>query len=101
MNRRKFLAIACGGVVLAAGASIGTIANRFPHKAIEPWSKAGSDYSEPRMRALSYAILAPNPHNRNLHTRHYVSKLKHHIRKKRPSICFALANQKLKLIQMV
>lgn len=64
MNRRKFLAIAGGGVILAAGVGIGTIANRFPHKALEPWSKAGSDYSEPRMRALSYAILAPNPHNR-------------------------------------
>lgn len=64
MRRRKFLAIAGGGIILAAGAGIGAIANRFPHKAIEPWSKAGSDYSEPRMRALSYAILAPNPHNR-------------------------------------
>lgn len=63
MKRRKFLAIAGGGIILAAAASIGTIANRFPHKAIEPWSKAGSSYSEPRMRALSYAILAPNPHN--------------------------------------
>ncbi|MEW7007587.1 Acg family FMN-binding oxidoreductase [Lentilitoribacter sp. EG35] len=63
MKRRKFLAIAGGGIILAAGASIGTIASRFPHKALEPWSKAGSGYTEPRMRALSYAILAPNPHN--------------------------------------
>ena len=30
----------------------------------EPWHTAGSLYQEPRMRALSYAILAPNPHNR-------------------------------------
>jgi len=29
-----------------------------------PWADAGTLYSEPRKRALSYAILAPNPHNR-------------------------------------
>ena len=64
MNRRKFLAIVGGGVVLAAGARAGVIASRTPDRALEPWMEAGSLYTEPRKKALSYAILAPNPHNR-------------------------------------
>lgn len=63
MNRRKFLAVAGGGVILAAGAGAWRI-SRTPDKALEPWHLAGSAYGEPRRRALSYAILAPNPHNR-------------------------------------
>lgn len=64
MNRRKFLTILGGGVVLSAGAAAGVIATRTPTAAIEPWQQAGSIYDEPRKKALSYAILAPNPHNR-------------------------------------
>jgi hypothetical protein len=53
-----------GGFVLAATASAGGfLATRRPNRALAPWTKAGG-YTEPRMRALSYAILAPNPHNR-------------------------------------
>ena len=64
MNRRKFLVLAGGGVILAAGGTFGFVASRYPHKAVEPWEQAGSLYSEPRKKALSHAILAPNPHNR-------------------------------------
>ncbi|MEL6290089.1 MAG: twin-arginine translocation pathway signal protein, partial [Pseudomonadota bacterium] len=64
MNRRQFLAVAGGGVVLAAGAAVGTGATRTPSTALRPWSDAGSLYEEPRRKALSFAILAPNPHNR-------------------------------------
>lgn len=65
MKRRNFLALVGGGVILAAGTTMGVVATRYPDKASEPWDTAGGpNYSEPRMRALSYAILAPNPHNR-------------------------------------
>ncbi len=63
MKRRQFLAIAGGGVILAAGAATWRVA-RSPQTALKPWTAAGSAYDEPRRKALSYAILAPNPHNR-------------------------------------
>ena len=64
ISRRAFIRIAgSSAVILAAGA--GTFAmTREPTRALEPWHIAGSIETEPRRRALSYAILAPNPHNR-------------------------------------
>ncbi len=63
MNRRKFLTIAGGGIILAAGGAGTFAATRTPSKALAPWDLAGG-YADPRKNALSYAILAPNPHNR-------------------------------------
>jgi len=64
MNRRKFLTIAgSAGVIIAAG-GVGFVMTRTPTGALEPWKNVGSLYSDPMRRALSYAILAPNPHNR-------------------------------------
>jgi hypothetical protein len=62
ISRRQTLSILGGGVVLGAG-GVGYSVTRLPKTALAPWSAAGG-YSEPRMRALSWAILAPNPHNR-------------------------------------
>ena len=65
MDRRKFLKVAGGGVILAAGVgALGMRLTRMPEAASQPWRDAGSLYDEPRRKALSYAILAPNPHNR-------------------------------------
>lgn len=62
MNRRKFLKIAgAGGVIVAAG-GVGFVTTRTPTAALQPWQDAASLYSDPLRRALSYAILAPNPH---------------------------------------
>ncbi|MEO1719741.1 MAG: twin-arginine translocation pathway signal protein [Pseudomonadota bacterium] len=64
MSRRRSLAIIGGGVVLAAAVPVGGfLASRTPTKALEPWDRAGK-YDDARLRALSYALLAPNPHNR-------------------------------------
>lgn len=63
MNRRKMIALVGGGVILAATGSLGAIATRQPRTAQLPWEMAGQE-TEVRRRALSYALLAPNPHNR-------------------------------------
>ena len=62
LTRRKTLALLGGGIIVAAGAGAYDI-TRLPRTAAAPWERAGG-YEDPRMRALSWAILAPNPHNR-------------------------------------
>lgn len=63
-SRRGFLKVmGAGGVILAAGAG-GWALTRDPAQARAPWRMAGSErYPDPMRRALSCAILAPNPHN--------------------------------------
>jgi hypothetical protein len=63
LSRRRTLALIGGGVILAATASLGAIATRQPRTAQLPWSQAGQG-EDARHRALSWALLAPNPHNR-------------------------------------
>src|SRR6056297_1726790 len=64
LSRRKTLALIGGGVVAAAALpAAGFLATRTPHRALAPWEMAGS-YGDPRLDALSWALLAPNPHNR-------------------------------------
>ena len=63
LTRRKMLLLVGGGAVVAAGGIFGYSATRTPQTAHLPWQRAGT-YSDPRMRALSWALLAPNPHNR-------------------------------------
>ena len=63
LSRRKTLALIGGGVIFAATASVGAVASRQPRTALLPWGMAGLG-DDPRTRALSYALLAPNPHNR-------------------------------------
>lgn len=63
LSRRKFISIVGGGAIIAVGSALGSFAlTRTPYSALAPWGLAGS-YEEPRRFALSYAILAPNPHN--------------------------------------
>ena len=63
MNRRKFLTLAGGGVLVAAAGATTFATTRRPDVALAPWDAAGT-YADPRKNALSFAILAPNPHNR-------------------------------------
>jgi hypothetical protein len=63
LSRRKTLALLGGGFVLAAAGGSAFAVTRRPDRAVAPWAQAGG-YDDPRLRALSYAILAPNAHNR-------------------------------------
>jgi hypothetical protein len=62
LSRRRTLALIGGGSIFAAAAAVGYDITRLPVDAKRPWNMAGQ-YEDPRMRALSWAILAPNPHN--------------------------------------
>ena len=63
LSRRRALALIGGGTVLAAttGATAFAI-TRTPTAALAPWDAAGR-YADLRKHALSYGLLAPNPHN--------------------------------------
>ncbi len=64
MSRRKMLSLIGGGTILAATGAVGAfVTTRTPHAALAPWDMAGQ-YPDARMQALSWALLAPNPHNR-------------------------------------
>ena len=63
-SRRKFIKLIGGGTVFAVAAGGGCAAiNGISQSARAPWRDAGQ-YEEYRKRFLSYALLAPNPHNR-------------------------------------
>jgi len=63
-SRRGVLKLIGGGVVLAAASAGGFIALNQPSVAArKAWRLAGQE-TEYRRRFLSYALLAPNPHNR-------------------------------------
>ena len=60
MSRRFILLTGAAGVVIAGG---GWALTRAPKKARAPWEEASKGFGDPRLDALAYAILAPNPHN--------------------------------------
>ncbi len=60
MMRRQFIALIGGGLVFAAAGATAFVSTRTPEKALAPWRHAGSDDTDIRKFALSYAILAPN-----------------------------------------
>ena len=62
LTRRKSLALIGGGLIVATSAGTGYAVTRTPRTANLPWKLAGG-HDEPRRRALSWALLAPNPHN--------------------------------------
>jgi hypothetical protein len=62
LPRRRFIALAGGGVVLAAAPLTGC-ASGYPRAAVQAWLPA-SDNTEIRRWMLAHGLLAPNPHNR-------------------------------------
>lgn len=63
LSRRKALGLITGGLILTAAGRTTQILTRSPDLAMAPWDLAGQG-GDPRIRALSYALLSPNPHNR-------------------------------------
>jgi hypothetical protein len=47
---------------MAATGATAFALTRTPTRALAPWGRAGG-YADPRLNALSFAVLAPNPHN--------------------------------------
>ena len=64
VTRRGILKVIGGGVIVAAAGAGAFLGTRDPAVAREPWQNAGKSETDPRRKALSFAILAPNPHNR-------------------------------------
>ncbi|MEM7458683.1 MAG: twin-arginine translocation pathway signal protein [Pseudomonadota bacterium] len=65
MFTRRNILMTGGAAALVGG--IGTVSVAHGPglaKARAPWRAAGESFGDPRLDALSYAILAPNPHNR-------------------------------------
>jgi hypothetical protein len=64
MPTRRAILITAGAAAVVAGAG----ATGFAYapglgRARSPWSRAGESLGDPRLDALAFAILAPNPHN--------------------------------------
>ena len=64
INRRSFLGVTGDAAVILMAGGGAFVMTRSPTRALAPWSAAGKTYADPRLRVISYAILAPNPHNR-------------------------------------
>jgi nitroreductase len=63
VSRRGFIRVIGGGAVGAALVGGGLQGcDRMPESAVAPWH-GPADETDPRRRALSWALLAPNPHN--------------------------------------
>lgn len=62
-TRRAILTTGTAAVVLFGAGAAGWILTRAPRTARAPWAAAGSSFGDIRIDCLSYAILAPNPHN--------------------------------------
>ncbi|MDP1962442.1 MAG: twin-arginine translocation pathway signal protein [Reyranella sp.] len=64
ISRKTFLRVLGGGIVVAAGAAVAVPRlDAMPAAAIEGWRGPAPDETDPRRRALAWALLAPNPHN--------------------------------------
>ncbi len=64
LSRRGFL-ITGGATAMVGGIGVVGVAHGPGlSKARAPWAQAGESFGDPRLDALAYAILAPNPHNR-------------------------------------
>lgn len=62
VSRRLMLITGGAGVALIGAGAMRLHSDLGPARA--PWAQAGEGFDDPRLDALSYAVLAPSPHNR-------------------------------------
>lgn len=64
VTRRGVLRVLGGTAVFAAATGLGlSQCNTMPAEAVAGWAGPGSEETEPRRRAIAWALLAANPHN--------------------------------------
>ncbi|MFO6447525.1 Acg family FMN-binding oxidoreductase [Erythrobacter sp. NE805] len=63
-SRRKVLVAGGAAAVVTLAGGWRALTTPALAEAAGPWRRAGKGFADPRLDALSYAILAPNPHNR-------------------------------------
>ena len=65
MERRDFIRLVGGGVVIAATGPITgcSLSSGYPDQAVQPWRSPDRE-TDTRRFMLAHALLAPNPHNR-------------------------------------
>lgn len=63
LTRRSILMTGGAGAVLIAGAGAYNVLHSDLRRARQPWREAGGSFGDARLDALSYAVLAPSPHN--------------------------------------
>lgn len=66
MPTRRFLLLSgvASAVIIGSGAALKPVLVSDLSKARTPWRATEETFADPRLAALAYAILAPNPHNR-------------------------------------
>jgi len=64
LSRRGFIRVAGGGVILAAGGLALARCDGMPSEAIAAWRGPEGAGGDLRRRLIAFAMLAPNPHNR-------------------------------------
>lgn len=64
VSRRRVLVTGTASLLLLGGGLGSYVGTRSIAKAQAPWKQAAAGFGDPRIDALAYAILAPNPHNR-------------------------------------
>ena len=62
-TRRAILKTGGAALLIAGTGAAGWALTRAPRTARAPWDAAAKGFGDPRLDALAYAILAPNPHN--------------------------------------
>lgn len=64
-SRRSFVKVLGGGVILAAGGGLGLArCDAMPEEAVAAWTGPDPREADVRRKLVAWAILAPNPHNR-------------------------------------